>query len=82
MKLAKIVNTNFQAVKLRERIELLRHGPSFLQGRDEALNTRETEGQMLQQVMADLIGIKNILVFNDELHHCYRDKPHERMGRS
>ena len=38
-------------------------------------NTLETEGQMLQRVMPDLMGMKNILVINDEAHHCYREKP-------
>jgi type III restriction enzyme len=27
--------------------------------------------------MPDLMGMKNILVLNDEAHHCYREKPHE-----
>jgi type III restriction enzyme len=25
--------------------------------------------------MPDLMGMKNILVINDEAHHCYREKP-------
>ena len=29
---------------------------------------------MLQRVMPDLMGIKNVLVLNDEAHHCYRGK--------
>ena len=45
--------------------------------RGEELNTLETEGQMLQRVMPDLMGMKNILVLNDEAHHCYREKPSE-----
>ena len=32
---------------------------------------------MLQRVMPDLMGMKNILVLNDEAHHCYREKPPE-----
>jgi len=72
---AKIVITNFHAFKLRERIELSKGGRSLLQGRGEELNTLETEGQMLQRVMPDLMGLKNILVLNDEAHHCYRAKP-------
>ena len=74
---AKIVITNYHAFKLRERMELSRGGRSLLQGRGEALNTLETEGQMLQRVMPDLMGMKNILVINDEGHHCYREKPGE-----
>jgi type III restriction enzyme len=45
-----------------------------LQGRGEELQTLETEGQMLQRVMPDLLGMKNIIVLNDEAHHCYREK--------
>jgi type III restriction enzyme len=72
---AKIVITNYHAFKLRERIELSAGGRALLQGRREKLNTLETEGQMLQRVMPDLMGMKNILVINDEAHHCYRAKP-------
>ena len=43
------------------------------EGRGEALQTLETEGQMIQRVMPDLIGLGNILVLNDEAHHCYRE---------
>lgn len=73
---AKIVITNYHAFKLRERMELSKGGRLLLQGRGgEELNTQESEGQMLQRVMPDLMGMKNILVINDEAHHCYREKP-------
>ncbi len=72
---AKIVITNYHVFKLRERIDLSKGGRSLLQGRGQELNTLETEGQMLQRVMPDLMGMKNILVLNDEAHHCYREKP-------
>ena len=74
---AKIVITNYHAFKLRERMDLSKGGRSLLQGRGEALHTLETEGQMLQRVMPDLMGMKNIMVMNDEGHHCYREKPGE-----
>jgi len=75
---AKIIITNYHAFKLRERIDLSKGGRQLLQGRGgEELNTQETEGQMLQRVMPDLMGMKNILVINDEAHHCYREKPKE-----
>lgn len=75
---AKIVVTNYHAFKLRERIDLSKGGRQLLQGRrGEALNTLETEGQMLQRVMPDLMGMKNILSLNDEAHHCYREKPND-----
>lgn len=75
LKRAKIVITNYHSFKLRERLELSKGGRSLLQGRGEELNTLETEGQMLQRVMPELMGMKNILAINDEGHHCYREKP-------
>ncbi len=73
---AKIVITNYHGFKLRERTELSKGGRLLLQGRGgDELNTLETEGQMLQRVMPDLMGMGNILVINDEAHHCYREKP-------
>ena len=75
---AKIVITNYHAFKLKERVEISKGGRQLLQGRGgEGLDTKETEGQMLQRVMPDLMGMKNILAINDEAHHCYREKPKE-----
>ena len=71
---AKIVITNYHALRRRERIEISRGGRGLLQGRGPALNTMETEGQMIQRVMSELMGIRNINVLNDEGHHCYREK--------
>ena len=76
LKRAKIVITNYHAFKPRERMEISKGGRQLLQGRTgEELNTLETEGQMIQRVMPELMGLKNILVLNDEAHHCYREKP-------
>ena len=75
---AKIVITNYHAFKRRERVELSKGGRLLLQGRGgEALDTLESEGQMLQRVMPELLGLKHILAINDEAHHCYREKPPE-----
>jgi type III restriction enzyme len=75
---AKIVITNYHAFKRRERIEISKGGRALLEGRNgTAVDTLETEGQMLQRVMPDLMGLKNILVLNDEAHHCYKEKPGE-----
>jgi type III restriction enzyme len=73
---AVIVITNFHAFKPRERWELSKGGRQLLQGRTgEAPTTLETEGQMLQRVMPELMGLKGVLVMNDEAHHCYRERP-------
>jgi type III restriction enzyme len=74
---AKIVITNYHAFMLRERMEVSKIGRSLLKGRGPDLNTLETEGQMLQRVMPELMGMKSIVVLNDEAHHCYREKPEE-----
>jgi type III restriction enzyme len=72
---AKIVITNYHAFKLRERLEISKGGRALLKGRCGAdLNTLETEGQMIQRVMPELMGLKNILAINDEAHHCYLEK--------
>jgi type III restriction enzyme len=72
---AKIVITNYHQFKLRETVELSSGGRALLQGRGAELDTLETDGQMLQRVMPELMGMKNVLVLNDEAHHCYREKP-------
>ena len=79
---AKIVITNYHAFKLRERMELSAGNRRLLQGRGEALNTLETEGQMLQRLIPDLMGMKNIMVLNDEAHHCYRVKPDDESDEA
>ena len=74
---AKIVITNFHAFKRRETMEVSRGGRALLQGRGPDLRSTESEGQMLQRVMPELLGLKNVLALNDEAHHCYREKPGE-----
>lgn len=72
---AKIVITNYHALQLRETLEVNKVGRSLLQGRHEPIVTKETEGQMVRRVAEELMGLKNIVVINDEAHHCYREKP-------
>ena len=72
---AKIVITNYHALRQRERLEVSSGGRALLQGPGSPLETLETEGQMVQRVMPELMGIKNVMALNDEGHHCYRRKP-------
>lgn len=73
---AKIVITNYHAFKLRENFEVSKGGKQLLEGRTgQKIDTLESEGQMIQRVMPELMGLKNILAINDEAHHCYREKP-------
>src|SRR5262245_48387623 len=76
MKKARIVITNYHAFRRRDRMELSAGGRALLQGATgPELQTLESEGQMLQRVMPELMGMKQILAINDEAHHCYREKP-------
>ncbi|MGI9310704.1 MAG: BPTD_3080 family restriction endonuclease [bacterium] len=79
---ARIVITNYHAFKLRETIKLAKGSRQLLQGqRGEEIKTLETEGQMLKRVMPELEKMKNIMVLNDEAHHCYREKLADRTER-
>ncbi len=72
---AKVVITNFHAFQLRETMKLSKGGRALLRGRGPDLRSREREGEMLQRVLPDLMGMRNVLVLNDEAHHCYAVKP-------
>ena len=74
---ANIVITNYHAFMRRERMPLTKGSRTLLQGHGPPLQTLETEGQMLRRVMPELMGMKRILAFNDEGHHCYRERPDE-----
>ena len=76
---ARIVITNYHAFKLRERVKLPKGNRALLQGPGgKAPETQENVGQMLQRVMPSLMSMKRVMVFNDEAHHCYREKPGTR----
>ena len=73
---ARIVITNYHAFRKRELLDVAKGTRQFMEGwRGEQMFTTETEGQMLQRVMSELMGMKQVLVINDEAHHCYREKP-------
>ena len=75
MQRAVVVIENFHKFKRRERLTISKGGKRLLDGRDGHIETLETEGQMLQRMAGDLLGMKNLLVLNDEAHHCYKEKP-------
>ena len=79
MQRAAIVITNYHAFQPREILRTGKVGKSLLQGRGDEIGTVETDGQMVQRVASELMNIRNIMVLNDEAHHCYREKPGE-MG--
>ena len=71
---AKIIITNFHAFKLKERNRASRLTKNILAGGEVSPFT-ETPVQMVRRICRELGNKKNILVINDEAHHCYRRKP-------
>jgi type III restriction enzyme len=66
----KIIITNFHAFKLREKSDAARLTKDILKSKNGALT--ETPDEMVRRVCRDLGTKKNIIVINDEAHHCYR----------
>ena len=72
---AKFVITNFHAFKLRERVSTGKITKQLLKQTDGVNPFTETPDQMVRRVCRELGNKKNIIVINDEAHHCYRRKP-------
>ena len=68
---AKILITNFHAFKPREHTAAGKLTKSILK-KGEANPFLETPDQMVRRVCRELGNKKNIIVINDEAHHCYR----------
>ena len=70
---AKIIITNFHTFKSKELIKTGRLNKIILaNGQTSALT--ETPDQMVRRVCREFGSKKNIIVINDEAHHCYRHK--------
>jgi type III restriction enzyme len=83
---AKFVITNFHAFKLHERLSAGKLTRQLLRSDDFSRSPSrssdfsrspftETPDQMVRRVCRELGNKKNIVVINDEAHHCYRHKP-------
>ncbi len=71
---AKILITNYHAFQLRERAGAGKITKSILAD-GQSNPFIETPGQMVRRVCRELGAKKNIIVLNDEAHHCYRRRP-------
>jgi len=71
---AKILITNFHAFQLREKVAAGKLTKAILAEGETGVFT-ETPDQMVRRVCRELGNKKNIIVLNDEAHHCYRRKP-------
>lgn len=70
---AKIIITNFHTLRRRERVSAGKLTKAILgsgNGGESAFT--ESEGEMVRRVCRELGSKKNIVVINDEAHHCYR----------
>ena len=75
---ARIVITNFHQFKLRDKVEANKTTKQILlQGRDENPFI-ETPDQMVVRVCGSLGSKGEIIVINDEAHHCYQVRPAEK----
>jgi type III restriction enzyme len=72
---AKIVITNYHTFLRREKIAAGKLTKSILTGDAEQSPFTETPEEMARRVCRELGTKKNIIVINDEAHHCYRPKP-------
>lgn len=71
---AKVLITNFHAFLLREKVAAGKLTKAIL-AQGEASPFTETPEEMVRRVCRELGAKKNIIVINDEAHHCYRRKP-------
>jgi type III restriction enzyme len=72
---AKILVTNFHAFLLHERVAAGKLTKQILKQEGETSAFTETPDQMVRRVCKDLGNKRNVIVINDEAHHCYRRKP-------
>jgi len=70
---ATILITNFHAFNRREKFAASATTKKILAGPDgDAETFRETSGEMVRRVLRSIGTKKNIVVLNDEAHHCYQ----------
>ena len=75
---AKIVITNYHAFQTRKKEKLSKVSGQVL-GKENAKNFTETPDEMVARVCRSLGRKKNIIVLNDEAHHCYHRKKDEKL---
>lgn len=75
----KILITNFHAFTRRDRFDAASLTKKVLVGRDGDLERlKETPDGMVRRVCRSFGSKKNIVVINDEAHHCYRENPDKK----
>lgn len=76
---ARILITNFHTLSLHDKLKAPRLTKQFLNpGQPDIF--KETPDEMVRRVCTEFGSKKNIIVINDEAHHCYRRKPDDDSG--
>jgi len=70
---ARIVITNYHAFLRREKVAASKLTKSVAT-RGDASAFVESEGEMVRRVCRELGAKRNLIVLNDEAHHCYRPR--------
>lgn len=70
----KIIITNFHAFLHREKVKVGKLTKDILSKENNGV-FKESPDEMVRRVCRELGTKKNIVVINDEAHHCYRQKP-------
>ena len=71
---ARIVITNYHAFQLREKLDVKPQARKILGERGEEKRFPESPDDMIRRVAKELLGLKRIMILNDEAHHCYEEK--------
>ena len=77
MRKARVLITNYHAFIRREKVSAGKLTKAILASglaRNQESALTESEGEMIRRVTRDLGAKRNIVVLNDEAHHCYRHK--------
>lgn len=67
---AQVLITNYHAFHLRDKLKVSKINKQILK-----TSGLETPDEMVKRVCRSLGNKKNLIVINDEAHHCYRHKP-------
>ncbi len=82
IKRANIVITNYHTLIRREKIKMSSGVKAVIKGNSaKNISNLETEGQMLERSCKELLHSKDVIVINDEAHHCYRRRVMESQEK-